>query len=245
MWIQIEPTTRCNLSCPSCSRTQFNVRTRDILPSTLKRIIYENPTAKLVKFQGLGEPFFTPMFEDMVDILIDNGLRVTTITNGTIPISEEFARKFDSIYFSINFLDKMKQQESKARVDPDFVLGNLHNVREYCRCGINQVLTGHTTMGDIRDMSEFCKTFRLKHSITRMENWYIPGEAGYNSVKQLVDSERAVYGPVPQRMGRCPWARGEARYYDADGDLHPCCIRMNDNHKYMKRDTSCCGKCPD
>lgn len=244
-WLQIEPTTRCNLSCPSCSRTQSNVHIRDILPSTLRRILHDNSNATYVKLQGLGEPFFTPNIEYMVDIIREYGMEVTTITNGTIPISERLARKFKSIYFSINFLDPIKQQESKPRVDLDFILGNLHTVREYCKCGVNQVLTGYTTKDDIRDMQEFCTTFQLKHSIVRMENWYTPNECGYEQAKALIDTERSVWGPVDKRMGKCPWALDIAKYYDADGDPHPCCIRTNDCHKHMDRDSMCCGVCPE
>jgi MoaA/NifB/PqqE/SkfB family radical SAM enzyme len=77
--LQIEPTTRCNGRCITCSRKQYSQQ--DLKEETLLQLLKRHPEID-VKLQGLGEPFMAPNLENLCRIIIEDGRSLSTVTNG-------------------------------------------------------------------------------------------------------------------------------------------------------------------
>lgn len=241
--LQIEPTTRCNLRCTYCTKKE---PIRDLTVEVLVKILDKHPDIKIVKLQGLGEPFLTPYLTELCKVCKSRGKYVTTITNGTI-INWDALHYIDRVMFSIDSLDEDRYHVTRPNASLQRVLHNLHGVREITSVGINQVITADTTTDEINDVEQLCRTFGLMHTIPRMENWNT--EPDENVVR-----ERKRNGAITPRAPGCPWGK-HMFYYDALGRLHPCCIRMNDEYVIKEEEiedflrtkerSRICARCPD
>lgn len=88
-WIQIEITTKCNLSCKICHRTRtypdlsydmgMNVFKLTIDQSWRSRLV--NPVIKII---GLGEPLLNPNVVSMIKYAKSKGLTVEIVSNFTL-----------------------------------------------------------------------------------------------------------------------------------------------------------------
>ncbi|MEE4216541.1 MAG: radical SAM protein [Xanthomonadales bacterium] len=94
-YLQIEPTTICNLGCKYCpvsERTDEPVGHQD--PELARRLIDElHETALLVVLWGWGEPFLSPGIYDVIRHARDRGLVVISSTNGHLFAKDKQARR--------------------------------------------------------------------------------------------------------------------------------------------------------
>ncbi|MDD5645318.1 MAG: radical SAM protein [bacterium] len=84
--LMIEPTNRCNLSCPLCPAATVMKRKRgDMKFDDFAKIIDEmHPFAKKIYFWNFGEPFLNAEIFRMAEYAEKKGLYVKTSTNSTI-----------------------------------------------------------------------------------------------------------------------------------------------------------------
>ncbi len=81
-YAQIEPTTRCNFTCGFCCGRKMEQRS---LPfETFCAAIERFPNLKHIELQGEGEPLLHPDFFRMTKFARDRGIKVSTITNGSL-----------------------------------------------------------------------------------------------------------------------------------------------------------------
>jgi MoaA/NifB/PqqE/SkfB family radical SAM enzyme len=87
--LRIRITNRCNLSCHFCYLGgSLNLKNNEVL--TLDewiRIIKAIPRFTLIDITG-GEPFLAPHFKDVIELMLKRKLKISLITNGTIPRPE-------------------------------------------------------------------------------------------------------------------------------------------------------------
>ncbi|WP_048203482.1 radical SAM protein [Methanocaldococcus infernus] len=111
-FVQIEPTTKCNLNCEFCTRkTLPDYRlNKDINLELVKKILKENPNLKIVKLQGLGESTISNNLKEIAEILKSKDIYLITVVNGTTLIHEKIRqillRYFDEIIISIDSVDE-------------------------------------------------------------------------------------------------------------------------------------------
>jgi len=95
--IQIEPTSKCNLHCLSCSRSTYSKdMIGDMNLNDFKYIINTIPNLLYAKIQGMGEPFFNKEIVNMLKYCKKKNIVTEIITNGTIFVEE-----------SLNYLDRL------------------------------------------------------------------------------------------------------------------------------------------
>lgn len=83
--LYLELTNRCNLNCSMCYRKAWHQETVDMSPEVLKRCLEQIdllPSIKEIVLGGIGEPTFFPQVENVMHILKDKYITLTT--NGTI-----------------------------------------------------------------------------------------------------------------------------------------------------------------
>jgi len=105
--VQIEPTSRCNLSCQSCLRGSHpdSWLERDLDASTLKALLVYLPPDTVVHLQGWGEPLLLPGIFQYISLVRGAGMRVSLTSNATL-VDREMATGLirsglDSLTFSM------------------------------------------------------------------------------------------------------------------------------------------------
>ncbi len=101
--IELEITTRCNLSCPSCVRSLFEDVWTDhqMRLSDLSRILPRLKQVEIVILRGWGEPLLHEDLPAIVRALVDSGRQVILSTNGTRPIPEDLLPRLKAVVFRL------------------------------------------------------------------------------------------------------------------------------------------------
>ena len=90
--VYIEPTTRCNLSCRTCIRHNWDESLADMNEATYEKILagigsFSSPPS--IFFGGLGEPLAHPKIIEWIRRAKNLGATVELITNGTLLIRND------------------------------------------------------------------------------------------------------------------------------------------------------------
>ena len=102
--LELEPTTRCSLFCPSCPRT---VHWRSWIEQDMSMEVFERiaPAFRLfetIHFRGWGEPLLHPYFPDMVRMAYQSGSRLVLTSNGAQMPELGVLPYFDTIFFRLD-----------------------------------------------------------------------------------------------------------------------------------------------
>ena len=240
-YLQIEPTTRCNLSCRTCTHKD-GVPQIDLSPETLQYILTKHRHISTIKMQGLGEPFLHPQIRELFRIASSRCRRVTTTTNGTC-VDLDAVRHLSEITVSLDTLDPEKACQIKGKsYDLDRVIGTILDLNGILPTRINFVYSMHT-LNDLQSVTLFAKSIGVPLDVVQVENWLAPGEPGYEEAHKEILPHRRLTGPSPRWGERhCPFLHGRHFYYRADGERGVCCIRMRYDQIANPR---CCETCPD
>jgi radical SAM protein with 4Fe4S-binding SPASM domain len=91
--IDIEPNTKCNLSCKFCQVPGWErAKISDMSMELFEKILDQFPALLAVKLQGMGEPLLNPYLFDMIKMASDRHCLVYTTINGTL-LNEANIRK--------------------------------------------------------------------------------------------------------------------------------------------------------
>lgn len=103
--LDVELTTRCQLSCRRCARTLLppGGRDRELSPDTFERVLEESPWARELLFVGLGEPLLHPEVESLAARAAGRGLETKLVTNGLLATSERLAALADCGLAEVTF----------------------------------------------------------------------------------------------------------------------------------------------
>lgn len=83
--VQIEATSRCNLSCPACSHAKEETAGQHLAPDGLGTVLDALPRRpRQVILSGIGEPLVNPHFFALVDLLAQRRIGCAFFTNGTL-----------------------------------------------------------------------------------------------------------------------------------------------------------------
>jgi MoaA/NifB/PqqE/SkfB family radical SAM enzyme len=82
LFLQIEPTTRCNFTCGFCAGR--HLPQEDVAWETFLAALDTFPEVRHVELQGEGESLLHPRFHDMVSELRRRDVAVSFITNGSL-----------------------------------------------------------------------------------------------------------------------------------------------------------------
>jgi MoaA/NifB/PqqE/SkfB family radical SAM enzyme len=147
--INAELTTRCNISCPMCSRArlvkQNNLTVGDMAPGLVDNIVSKikslSAQGKRIRFvpMGLGEPL---MYKELFPLFkriraIEKTIKIDLVTNGTLldsrAIRNIFEADIDSVSISLNkdgwvannILNLLKMRSKSSRRNPSVYIQYL------------------------------------------------------------------------------------------------------------------------
>lgn len=253
---QIEPTTRCNFNCETCTRSNIEPSriNRDLTVDNFNRIINQIPTLKTVKIQGMGEPFLNQNLEDILILGKRSGIKFNTICNGSLLFrNNNLLDFFESITVSIDSPNKKNFERIRRGSNFDTIIDNLKNTIKIknkrklkTELGITMVLT-HKNYKELDDMINLAKLLDVDYiGFVEVENWNVPKEEDINSIefikksreisfliskkieefKQKNKNLKINFLSSKPRKQKCLWSFN-AVFITVDGFLTPCCIRPN------------------
>lgn len=145
--LDVEVTTRCQLSCAHCARTLNADRSGpvDMAPDLLERLLHEAEFAGEVVFVGLGEPLLHPELERLVGMAASQGLRTKVVTNGLAADSGRLERLRDAglqeVTFSVDSTDARRFADLRGGASLDVVLRHFKTVSSGLRKSIFATLS--------------------------------------------------------------------------------------------------------
>ncbi|MBF0609039.1 MAG: SPASM domain-containing protein [Magnetococcales bacterium] len=250
-FIQAEPTTKCTYSCPSCSRDTLpdGRRNRNMSFDDFERLLTRFPTVKRLQLQGLGEPTLNPALIEMLRLSKDRGINTSITTNASAlrrNIEGGLLKHLDKLIVSI---DTQGQRDIRQRY-----LTEIAPAFSARTAGAPRVVFNFVVVGDNVDELALLYDFVTEASpdqlhIQFVENWYIEGQEGFESMSAFVGKSLEVeseitaqvraysarlaksgiavtYGGPQRRRGVCWWPFFGC-FISCDGFLTPCCIRMH------------------
>ncbi|MBF0316663.1 MAG: SPASM domain-containing protein [Nitrospirae bacterium] len=250
-FLQIEPTTMCIYTCPSCSRNTLSAgrRNRHMSIDDFQRLITRFPTIKRLQLQGLGEPTLNPELIDMLRLSKDRGINTSITTNAYTlrrDIERGILKHLDKLIISI---DTQGQRDIRGRYLTEILPALNAKTLKHPRVVFNFVV-GDDNIDELASIYEFVtKACPDQLHVQFVENWYVPGQEGFDSMAAFVAKSRVVegeiiaqvaayrtrlakvgiavtYGGSGRRAGACWWPFFGC-FISCDGLVTPCCIRMH------------------
>jgi|GEM_PF-1712276 len=217
--IEVEPTTRCNATCGTCSRNVLNPEAlkNDITLEDIRRIVDQFPNLRSIRLLGLGEPFLNPEIASILKFLKSRNLKVWLITNGSM-MNQKWVRDLlhDCVYDVGVSIDSADEEEF-ARLRPMGRIGLSHildGVRELIMeraqgrsniiVGVNATVTQHND-GALPGIGSLCIDLGVDYlAIGFVENWLIRGDAGHEAARKQI-AEAMEY--LPRIRWKIRWTR--------------------------------------
>ncbi len=167
----IEITTRCNLGCPACARTQRKLRSRHMSRADFQAVLTRLPHAFRVVLVGLGEPLMHPEVVDFIRIAVADGRRVGLVTNAML-LDADMAKALcasglASITFSLDAADQATAARVRTGSDMALISANIRGfMEERDRQSVALGTSAFTALtGDTIDHFEAIVDFVADHGI--------------------------------------------------------------------------------
>ena len=232
--LQLNPTNKCNFSCPICScseREKYKELTLEDVQTIIHTMIKYGLRA--VTITGGGEPLMHPHISEIIEMFHTEKVKIGIVTNGTL--LERIVEQLDVItWIRISATDYLKEQlkgintslgvylhnlgniiDENNKVDWSFsyVLGKeslLYLIEKFIRYANEHKFTHFRLVNDIFIADE------LKHKMTFIK--------GYMESNYIDDS-------LVNYQDRSEWTKGHNPCYlsllkpviGADGFVYPCC----------------------
>lgn len=241
--IQIEPTSRCNLECLSCSRSTYSEdMIGDMDFDNFKTIIDAIPNLLFVKIQGMGEPFFNKEIIRMLQYCKQKRIVTEIITNGTI-FNEKCLPYLDRLIFSFDGGTKETFENLRPGANFEKVLINIRRAVEKNEKTIIYLSTVVSTNNidellKIVDLAKDIKVHGVHFGL--VEQWIVEESKKRNQISDLYTlklhriKEALKYAKKSGLSTSCDISRNRAKtclwpwvglFVTYDGFVTPCCIR--------------------
>jgi radical SAM protein with 4Fe4S-binding SPASM domain len=253
--MQIEPTTRCDLACRFCPRTNFADKGEDLSLDAFRAIVDRNPYVVAILLQGLGEPLLNSELEEIVCYGRSKGIYVGTCTNGMHLNADRIERLMAS---GLNYLaisvDGVGEvfEEMRCGGRFDLLLTNLAELGKGGKRGC--VIAFWMTLSQqnldqvqlVLDLAResgvnhvHFQDLQYKQDPAHLQGLSISNALAEIDMRAFVASARrkaaqegivSTFDPLAHRNVRthCRWP-WERLYVDCKGDVWPCCVAWTEN----------------
>jgi MoaA/NifB/PqqE/SkfB family radical SAM enzyme len=218
--IEIEPTTRCNATCGTCSRSSLNPQAlkNDLSLATLDRILTELPDIQLVRLIGLGETFLHPDIENILKRLKAKNIKVWTITNGSLLHDDNVRRLIHQYIHEVGISIDSTRPEDFARIRPmgkiglpDVISGAQKLIAERDQ-GFSDVIIGihNTTTAenyqDLPNLGTLCIRLCVDYlAIGFAENWLVRGDPRYQETAHALSQSLPALPAIKRTVQKQQW----------------------------------------
>jgi len=212
VFIQLEPTTRCNLNCVMCTRSKMNPSrlNQDLSLEKFKYILKEIPTVKKIKLQGMGEPLLTKDLWKITQYGISKKKKFTTIINGTLINKENvdlLLKNFVEVTVSLDTPNPENYLQIRRMNFFERVVENLKlltqrkkELKSNTKIFINSVIS-HLNYKEIDALIELAKNCGVDGTgFVEVENWKTPLERDYEEERKFVQQARKFREEIQQKI---------------------------------------------
>jgi len=253
-YLQLEPTSRCNMNCRNCTRDTLS-KFGDLRLDSFLYIARQFPFLREVKLQGLGEPLLNNSLFDMASFLKDKKVTTYIATNATLVTKEtasDMVKYFDKIEISIDSSDRQLLKDIRGKDCMDDTLRGARLLRSSngnSDMAINFVME-RSNAGNLVAMIGLAKDLDINHiNVVGLQNWVNTGSAytkkrreifqrspetaanSGSNMKEIMRLAKSsnIYVDLSisdnQKKG-CFWHK-RGVYISWNGYVAPCCIRPN------------------
>lgn len=255
IFLQLEPTSRCNLKCKMCEHSFKRFHKQDLSFEQFKHIINQLPFLKSLTLQGLGEPLLNLELFKMIKEAKQRDIRVGLTTNATLLNKENARRIVDSgldwLYISLDSVDKKIYEEIRRGANYEIVLNNIKNFIEFKGDRLPETdfwtLIMKENLAGISKVIELADKLKIKKIILQnIHNWgHEDFSKDVNKFKcdsekellKLVDEISTAVNTVKVELNsnikennkkKCDWP-WRSLYITCDGYVTPCCMQGADS----------------
>jgi MoaA/NifB/PqqE/SkfB family radical SAM enzyme len=209
-FLQLEPTTKCNLSCAHCSRKDLTPERKDGALSfdAFKKVVEPLSSLQAIQFQGMGEPLACQDLPGMVQYT--KGRRITAMltTNASLLSPEHVLSLLPFITNVAISLDGI-DEEAVSRLRPGAswatILRNIFTLLGgRSALGYNVGYNSVVSSDNIDDLEKiFAFTVATRPNALNMafvENWNVSGQANYDSAVEFIRKSLAVEPVIRQKI---------------------------------------------
>lgn len=177
-YIRIKPTNKCNHNCSYCHYKNAYLDLDEYNPmdeiprEKMLEIVSDmgKMGVKAVTFSGGGEPLLYPYIEETMEAVLDNGIDLSIITNGSLLIGKkaELLGKAKWVRLSIESCYDSAYCEVRGIKEGSFdkLCDNIANFakikNDNCELGVN-VVVNKENYKDIRKMAELMESLGVNH----------------------------------------------------------------------------------
>lgn len=127
--LNIEITSRCNLTCDHCARSFHKRSGSDMTLDAFEYLLDLMPSTYKVVLVGLGEPTLHPRLVDFVNLATSRGLKVGMVTNA-MAMDKELSRRLiaaglHSLTYSLDSVDIELASRVRRGTDLDLIRSNI------------------------------------------------------------------------------------------------------------------------
>jgi len=207
LWVNLEPTTKCNFNCITCSRISLSPSrlNKSLSFNDFKHIIHEIPQIKRIHMQGLGEPLLNQDIWKMAKYANAKGIKLTTTINGSLinPQNvDNLLKYFSGIAISIDSVNE--ENFNKIRIGGNyrqlianirFLLERKNRLNAKTIIISNYVVT-HLNFSELEDYLKFCLNFQLHSNIDEIKNLYCPYQRQYKEETEFIKESRKFHNKI-------------------------------------------------
>lgn len=152
VWLNVEITNRCPLSCPACARTWASPKRieQDMSADRLASLLDIVPTAAWVTFVGLGEPLCHPEIERLVAICSEAARRTGVVTNAALLSPERglalLEAGVDAVTFSLDALSPTAASHARPGANIELIVENIRLFTTLAKRGVPGRTKGPPTL---------------------------------------------------------------------------------------------------
>lgn len=204
--IQIEVTTKCNLTCFYC--TGRHLPQKDMTLETFQQILHDTPSYQPIHLQGEGEPLLHPKFSEFLRLARETKRQVTTTTNGTVPFD---ILQVHQLQVSLDTLDP-EVAKTSGRTHLEKTLSNLEL---WVSVAPQRLMIRVTDFGqDLQPVIALCRKWHLPMAVQRLNQKEDYGVCYQTQPINLPDEIERTHCRYPSTH----------LYYTVDGQRLPCCF---------------------
>jgi MoaA/NifB/PqqE/SkfB family radical SAM enzyme len=247
--IQIEPTSKCNLSCEMCSVKKDKSNCPPLTKPQFRKLVENCQPIDSVNLSGLGEPLLNPNFEDYTKNLSNLGATVFTISNIQLLNKDRIKKIFDSglkiLCISLESIHPKEYEKIRVGAKFSILTKNLKLISKQATKHPKVIVNLNVLLGlhNIADY-DFMKTivnFSTEFSINSV-NFFVIDDVITTNTLTYIDKNKAELSQVFLKItnyskskninitlpnlnhsfGTCtsPWL---FPFISISGDVFPCC----------------------
>ena len=207
LWIYLEPTTKCNFNCITCSRTSLSPSrlNKSLSFNNFKYIINEIPSLKTIHLQGLGEPLLTQDIWKIAKFAKAKGIKLTTTINGSLinPKNiDNLLKYFSGIGISLDSINEKNYNTirpggnyKQIMENIQFLLARNKQLNTKAIISSNYVAS-HLNFSELEEYLKFCLNSHLNSNVVEVENWYFPYQRQYKEESEFIKDSRKFHKEI-------------------------------------------------